>query len=56
MLSMTSSRVLLVERPRTSSSLDGPKIRHYRLARMRLAERRKEPGDARFAHLRKTYD
>ena len=53
---MTATRVLLVERPRTSSAVDGPKIRHYRLARLRLAERNREPADARFAHLRKTYD
>jgi hypothetical protein len=48
-------RVQLVERPRPSSSVEDPKIRHYRLARARLAQRREEPAQ-RFSHLRKTYD
>ena len=52
---MTHHRVLLVERPRSSTQINGAKIRHYRLARMRLAERREQP-DARFAHLRRAYD
>jgi hypothetical protein len=54
MPSMTH-RVLLIERPASPSSPDSPKIRHYRLARTRLAASRREMPP-RYAHLRKTYD
>jgi hypothetical protein len=55
MPSMTH-RVLLIERPGASpSSPDSPKIRHYRLARTRLAASRREMPP-RYEHLRKTYD
>jgi hypothetical protein len=60
MLSMTppsSARVMLVPEPRVAATA-GPqaaKIRRYRLARLRLLERRDaDPG--RFAHLARTYD
>lgn len=55
MPSMTH-RVLLIERPGVaSSSPDSPKIRHYRLARTRLAAGRREVPP-RYEQLRKTYD
>jgi len=57
MLDMTSSsRVLLV--PDATKAVAGPhaaKVRHYRLARMRLAERRNELPP-RHAHLLKPHD
>ena len=57
MLSMTDPhRIVLVERP---SAVDRseihPRIRHYRIARLRLAQRRDELS-ARHAHLRESYD
>jgi hypothetical protein len=60
MLSMThlsQSRVLLVPEAR-SAAATGPqaaKIRRYRLARLRLLERR-EADPARYPHLARTYD
>jgi hypothetical protein len=53
---MTSTRIVLVQRPGVPEreSLQ-PKIRHYRIARLRLAERRGEI-QPRHAHLRETYD
>ena len=57
MLTMTrSSRVLLM--PDAAKAVTGPhasKVRHYRLARVRLAERRAELPP-RHAHLLKTHD
>jgi hypothetical protein len=60
MLSMTplssSARVLLV--PQARSSAAGPeagKIRRYRLARLRLLERR-DAGPDRYPHLVRAYD
>jgi hypothetical protein len=60
MLSMTPlsspSRVLLV--PEARSAAAGPqaaKIRRYRLARLRLLERR-DAGPERYPHLIRTYD
>jgi hypothetical protein len=60
MLSMTahssSARVLLVPEARTAA--DGPqtgKIRRYRLARLRLLERR-DAGPDRHPHLIRSYD
>jgi len=57
MLDMTSSsRVLLV--PDATKAVAGPhaaKVRHYRLARVRLAERRNELPP-RHAHLLKPHD
>lgn len=55
MLVMAPQRILLVEQPKTSSAINQPKIRHYRLARLRLAQHR-ETVEPRFAHLRKSYD
>jgi hypothetical protein len=55
MTAPTPSRVLLVAEP---SPLRGPhaaKVRRYRLARMRLLERR-AAGPARHAHLTRAYD
>jgi hypothetical protein len=60
MLSMTAlhpSRVLLVPEARVGAAT-GPqaaKIRRYRLARLRLLERR-DAGPARFSQLGRTYD
>lgn len=57
MLSMTHPhRIVLVQRPGIPEreSLQ-PKIRHYRIARLRLVERRGELSP-RHAHLRETYD
>ncbi len=49
-------RILLVPdgRPRTELA-SAPKVRRYRLARLRVAETRR-PGDPRFEHLARTYD
>lgn len=52
-----AARVMLVPEPR-SSSPSGPhaaKIRRYRLARLRLLERR-EAGPSAFGHLGRMYD
>ena len=57
MTPISSSRVLLVPEAREAAAA-GPqaaKIRRYRLARLRLLERRDaDPG--RFGHLSRTYD
>ena len=57
MLAMTAPhRILLVPDARPRADLaTAPKVRRYRLARLRLAEIR-HPGEARFAHLAKAYD
>jgi hypothetical protein len=58
MLSMTSSssRILLVpDAARASGGPQASNIRRYRLARVRLAERRGELP-VRFAHLGRGYD
>jgi hypothetical protein len=49
-------RILLVPdaRPRTEASLE-PKVRRYRLARLRVAETR-QPAEPRFEHLGRAYD
>ncbi len=55
---MTSAphRILLVPdaRPRTDLAA-APKVRRYRLARLRVAETRR-PAEPRFAHLAPAYD
>jgi hypothetical protein len=55
---MTSAphRILLVPdgRPRTEPAT-APKIRRYRLARLRVA-RTRDPAEPRFGHLARTYD
>ncbi len=55
---MTSAphRILLVPdgRPRAEPAA-APKVRRYRLARLRVAETRR-PADARFEHLARAYD
>ena len=57
MLSMTTPhRIVLVERPAVADrSETHPRVRHYRLARLRLAEQRQQVAP-RHAHLRETYD
>ena len=57
MVSMTSPhRIVLVERPAVAErSGSHPRVRHYRIARLRLAQRRDELAP-RHAHLRETYD
>jgi hypothetical protein len=52
----TAQRILLVPsgRPRLEQSGD-PKLRRYRLARLRLASTR-QPTDRRHAHLARAYD
>ena len=57
MLSMTDPhRIVLVERPAVADrSETHPRVRHYRIARLRLAQRRSEVAP-RHAHLRETYD
>jgi hypothetical protein len=53
---MTSTRIVLVQRPGAPDrEIQQPRIRHYRIARLRLAERRGEI-EPRHAHLRETYD
>jgi len=47
--------VLLPETKPAVSHEPAGKVRRYRLARMRLAERR-EPREPRFAHLARAYD
>jgi hypothetical protein len=58
MLSMTplaQSRVLLVPEARAAAGPQAAKIRRYRLARLRLLERRDaDPG--RYPHLARSYD
>ena len=58
MLSMTDPhRIVLVERPAVLAerSETPRRVRHYRIARLRLAQRREEIAP-RHAHLRETYD
>jgi hypothetical protein len=49
-------RILLLPdaRPRADVA-SGPKVRRYRLARLRVAETR-QPAEPRFHHLSRTYD
>ena len=49
-------RILLVPdaRPRTEPA-GAPKVRRYRLARLRVAETR-QPNDPRFEHIARAYD
>ena len=57
MTPLSSSRVLLVPEARVAAAA-GPqaaKIRRYRLARLRLLERR-DADPSRFGHLARTYD
>ena len=58
MLAMTPApqRILLVPdaRPRTELAA-APKVRRYRLARLRVAETR-QPAEPRFAHIARGYD
>ena len=57
MLSMTDlHRIVLVQRPATADRGDThPRVRHYRIARLRLDQQRNEIAP-RHAHLRETYD
>jgi len=57
MLSMTSPhRIVLVQRPLAAErSETHPRVRHYKLARLRLAPARDELA-SRHAHLRESYD
>ena len=57
MLSMsTPHRIVLVERPAVAERTGThPRVRHYRLARLRLAQQRQQLAP-RHAHLRETYD
>jgi hypothetical protein len=49
-------RILLVPDERRRGSLPSePKVRRYRLARLRLAESR-QPAEPRFEHLARAYD
>jgi hypothetical protein len=52
-----SHRILLLPdaRPRSAEAAHEPKIRRYRLARLRVAETR-QPAEPRFAHLTRAYD
>ncbi len=49
-------RILLLpdDRPRTEPSA-APKVRRYRLARLRVAQTR-QPAEPRFEHLARAYD
>ena len=50
-------RILLVPDARPRAELAAaPKVRRYRLARLRLEERTLEDRSALFAHLRRSYD
>lgn len=58
MPSMTTSavnRLVLVGPARASRGRDGAAVRRYRIARLRV-EGRAQPGEARFAHLKRSYD
>jgi hypothetical protein len=55
MLAMSASRMFLLPQQRPENEPPSPKIRHYRLARLRLVERRQDTPE-RFAHLRRAYD
>jgi hypothetical protein len=59
MVAMTATsaptRHVLVPAARTASGREA-KIRHYRLARLRLDARRDPRGPDRFEHLRRSYD
>lgn len=57
MLSMTEPhRIVLVQRPAAADRGDAhPRVRHYRIARLRLEQRRDEIAP-RHAHLRESYD
>ena len=60
MLRMTASiaaanRLVLVGPTRGSRGRDRAAVRHYRLARLRV-EGRARLGEARHAHLKRTYD
>ena len=58
MLSMTApsvTRIVLVPEERTAVGPQAAKLRRYRLARMRLVERRDQHA-ARHTHLTRTYD
>jgi hypothetical protein len=57
MLSMTDPhRIVLVERPAVAERTEThPRVRHYRIARLRLAQARDELAP-RHAHLRQSYD
>ncbi len=49
-------RILLVPDARPRTDLDvAPKVRRYRLARVRVAETRR-PSDPRFEHITRAYD
>ena len=50
-------RILLVPdaRPRTTALATEPRVRRYRLARLRVAETR-EPAEPRSAHIARAYD
>ncbi len=49
-------RILLVPDDRRSPAvLTEPKVRRYRLARLRVAETR-QPSEPRFSHLARAYD
>ena len=58
MAAMTTAphRILLVPdaRPR-ADFLDAPKVRRYRLARLRVAATR-QPSEPRFGHIARAYD
>jgi hypothetical protein len=53
----TASRLVLVQDSRlaAASGREAAKLRRYRLARLRLLERR-EAGPAAYPHLTRTYD
>ena len=49
-------RILLVPDARSRTELAAaPKVRRYRLARLRVADTR-QPSEPRFGHLARTYD
>jgi hypothetical protein len=58
MTAMTTSpqRILLVPDARPRTDLESaPKVRRYRLARLRVAETR-QPAEPRFEHITRAYD
>jgi hypothetical protein len=59
MLTMNSAaaakRLVLVRPTRASHGRDTDAVRRYRLARLKVEDTRRT-GDARFTHLKRTYD
>jgi hypothetical protein len=54
-MTTTPQRILLLPDPRPRADVAAPKVRRYRLARLRVAETR-QPAEPRFEHLARAYD